>query len=227
MSDRQETDILVVFPSELGWMALIGSGRVLRQLTLGHTDPKAARHALDARLAQHALVVRQTRVDHSGASGVLPVAGAERRGQDTPGTPQFGSNRPPGGSWDRHLVARLQAYASGARDDFCDVPVELGPLTEFQRRVVQHCRRIPPGKTLSYGQLAAKAGFAGAARAVGNCLAANRIPLVIPCHRVIAAGGGLGGYSAAGGIRLKRRLLDLEAVRLGKWLPLVAQAGPA
>ena len=61
------------------------------------------------------------------------------------------------------------------------------------------------------GQLAARAGFPRAARAVGHCMALNRIALVIPCHRVLAAGGRLGGYSASGGIRLKRRLLRMEA----------------
>jgi len=154
-------------------MAVIGSGRVLRQLTFGHSSPRSARDGLDAGLARQ----------------------AQR------------------GSWNRRLVARLQAYGSGARDDFSDVPVEPGPLTEFQCRVLCRCRRIPPGKTLTYGQLAAEVGQAGAARAVGNCLAANRVPLVIPCHRVVAAGGRLGGYSAPGGTRLKQRLLDLEAGR--------------
>jgi methylated-DNA-[protein]-cysteine S-methyltransferase len=67
---------------------------------------------------------------------------------------------------------------------------------------------------LTYGELAAKAGYPGAARAVGNCMAANRIPLLIPCHRVVCAGGRLGSYSAPGGTVTKRRLLALEAGEL-------------
>ncbi len=109
------------------------------------------------------------------------------------------------------LVRRLQAYASGARDQFRDIEVDPGPLTDFQRRVLRRCRRIPYGKTLTYGELAAQAGHPGAARAVGNCMAANPVPLIIPCHRVVASGGKLGGYSAVGGLKMKRRLLELEA----------------
>ncbi len=115
--------------------------------------------------------------------------------------------------WNRGLVARLQAYAAGAEDSFLDIEVDLGDATAFQRRVIDACRRIPWGSTLSYGQLAAKAGAPGAARAVGRCMAANRIPLIIPCHRVLGADGGLHGYSGPGGLATKRRLLELE----GAW----------
>ena len=76
--------------------------------------------------------------------------------------------------------------------------------------MVMECRKIPYGKTLSYGQLAAKAGRPGAARAVGNHMAGNRTPIIVPCHRVLPSGGGLGGFSAAGGVALKRRLLEME-----------------
>ncbi len=170
----QTPDTLVVFPSRLGWMALIGSGSKLKCLTFGHGSPEAAARALP----------RQT------------------------------SSTARAGSWNRPLVRRLQACAAGARDDFLDVKVDLSLRTPFERRILQLCRRIPPGQTLTYGQLAAKAGSPQAARAVGNCMAANGIPLVIPCHRVVAAGGGPGGYSAAGGVRMKRRLLAMEAGHL-------------
>jgi methylated-DNA-[protein]-cysteine S-methyltransferase len=118
------------------------------------------------------------------------------------------------GTWNTPLVKRLQAYAGGQPVDFGDVDVELGQKTEFQRRVIRYCRGIPFGRTMTYAQLAAQAGCPGAARAVGNCMACNRIPLVIPCHRVLAAGGRLGGYSAPGGISLKRQLLALEGLRI-------------
>jgi methylated-DNA-[protein]-cysteine S-methyltransferase len=97
-------------------------------------------------------------------------------------------------------------------DDFRDVLIDPGPQTEFQRLVVDHCRQIPPGATLTYGELAARAGRPRSARAIGNCMAANRIPLIVPCHRVVGADGGLRGYSANGGLRLKQRLLDLESL---------------
>jgi methylated-DNA-[protein]-cysteine S-methyltransferase len=106
------------------------------------------------------------------------------------------------------LVVR---YAAGEPVDFADVPVALDHLTPFARRVVKHCRAIRRGQTRSYGDVAAAAGRPGAARAVGQVMAANRTPLVVPCHRVVAADGRLGGFSAPTGLAMKRRLLALEA----------------
>lgn len=108
------------------------------------------------------------------------------------------------------FARRIQAYCDGHEDDFSNVPVALGATTEFQRRVLQHCRRIAYGRTLSYAELAAAAGSPRACRAVGNIMARNRIPLVIPCHRVVGSHGSLGGYSAWTGLEMKRRLLRLE-----------------
>jgi methylated-DNA-[protein]-cysteine S-methyltransferase len=110
----------------------------------------------------------------------------------------------------RGLAERIQAFAAGGKDDFRDVPLDLSHLTDFQRRVVEQCRRIHAGQTMSYGELAAKAGYPGAARAVGSTMARNRFPIVVPCHRVVAAGGAIGGFSAPSGISLKQRLLTLE-----------------
>jgi methylated-DNA-[protein]-cysteine S-methyltransferase len=113
--------------------------------------------------------------------------------------------------WNPSLVRRLQAFAEGEADDFRDVLIDTSDLTPFQRSAVEHCRRIPYGQTRTYGQLAALAGSPGAARAVGNVMAANRTPLVVPCHRVVASAGQIGNYSAAGGRRMKLRLLETEA----------------
>ena len=84
-------------------------------------------------------------------------------------------------------------------------------FSRFQRRVLNQCRRVPCGATISYARLAAKAGYPGAARAVGNCMAGNPIPLIVPCHRVVCSDGRLGAYSAPGGTAMKRRLLALES----------------
>ena len=111
----------------------------------------------------------------------------------------------------KKVVRRLQRYAEGLPADFCDLSVDLGNVTEFQARVLKACREIPCGQTLTYGELAAMASAPGAARAVGNCMAGNRLPLIIPCHRVVKAGGDIGPYSAAGGSATKRRLLKMEA----------------
>jgi len=106
---------------------------------------------------------------------------------------------------------RIVQFLNSAKDDFADVPISLDHLSPFQRRVAAACRAIPCGATQSYGQLAATAGSPGAARAVGQVMATNRYPILVPCHRVVAAGGRLGGFSAPQGLSLKRQLLAFEA----------------
>lgn len=104
------------------------------------------------------------------------------------------------------LTDELDAYFAGRLRDFT-VPREA-PGSEFQERVWAELRRIPYGETISYGELAARVGSPAASRAVGRANGSNRIAIVIPCHRVVAAGGGLGGYG--GGLDRKRRLLAVE-----------------
>ena len=117
------------------------------------------------------------------------------------------------GVWNEDLVCRLEAYASGEPVDFRDVRIDTTAMSEFRRRVLRHCRAIPYGQIATYGQLAAKAGSPKAARAVGSCMAANRFPLIVPCHRVLPADGHVGAFSAPGGVRTKRRLLAMEAAK--------------
>ena len=114
--------------------------------------------------------------------------------------------------WVANLADRLASYAAGDKAQFDDVPLDLSPLTAFQRRVVAKCRKIGRGKTRSYGELAAAVGAPGAARAVGSVMAKNRFPIIIPCHRVVGAGQSLGGFSAPDGLDMKRRMLALEGV---------------
>lgn len=118
-------------------------------------------------------------------------------------------------AWIESLIERLRDYAAGRPVEFDDFEVDTQAMTDFGRRVVLACRKIPYGRTLTYGELAARAGNNGAARVVGNYMAGNRIPLIVPCHRVLPAGNGLGGYSASGGVNLKRRLLEMEAESAG------------
>jgi methylated-DNA-[protein]-cysteine S-methyltransferase len=161
---------VVVFPSFLGWMALLGEKNQIKELTFGHPSSKAAKKALSPDLAAKAqLLLRRPR-----------------------------------------LVSRLQDYAKGRRDDFRDVNVDIGHLNEFQRRVVALGRKIPFGSTISYGRLAAQAGSPRAARAAGSCMAGNKIPIIIPCHRVVYSNGKIGAYSAPGGTKMKKHLLTLE-----------------
>jgi len=112
--------------------------------------------------------------------------------------------------WCPALVARLRAFASGQSVDFRDVELELSHLTPFQKRVVGQCRKIGYGRTRSYGELAELAGSPRAARAVGSTMAANRFPIIVPCHRFINSDGSPGKYSALDGPRTKLRLLALE-----------------
>jgi methylated-DNA-[protein]-cysteine S-methyltransferase len=133
-----------------------------------------------------------------------------------PGLPQsfcrFDADRQAsaGPRWVPELIDNLQRYAEGEFVEFDEIPLSLEHLTRFGRRVVAACRRIRFGDTRSYGELAIECGSPGAARAVGSVMAKNRFPLIVPCHRVLAAGGELGGYSAPEGADMKRRLLQME-----------------
>ena len=106
----------------------------------------------------------------------------------------------------------LDEYFDGRRHDF-DLPIDFASVRgEFARRLLQACARIPYGQTSSYREMATQAGSPAAVRAAGNALGANPIPIVVPCHRVLRTGGGLGGY--AGGLERKQRLLRIEGVSL-------------
>ncbi len=108
------------------------------------------------------------------------------------------------------LLARIRKHLSGELQDFRDVPVDLSVAAPFARRVLEAAREIPPGRTATYGELARSAGRSEAARAVGQIMGSNPIPLIIPCHRVVAAGGKSGGFSAYGGRLTKAKLLAIE-----------------
>jgi methylated-DNA-[protein]-cysteine S-methyltransferase len=107
----------------------------------------------------------------------------------------------------------IVALLSGAADDLADVELDMEGTPAFHRRVYAAARDVPPGETTTYGALAATIGAdRGAARAVGQALGANPWPIVVPCHRITAAGGRTGGFSAPGGVTTKLRILDLERV---------------
>lgn len=113
----------------------------------------------------------------------------------------------------RTLLNALKCYFAGIAVDFSNIPLDLGDATAFRREVWLAARAIPWGKTASYAGLAERMGRTpGAARAVGQALGANPIPIIIPCHRILAADGSLGGFSA--GLDWKRELLRIENVAL-------------
>jgi methylated-DNA-[protein]-cysteine S-methyltransferase len=116
----------------------------------------------------------------------------------------------------RGLVARLRAYFSGSRVGFPD-RIDVSGATAFQREVWAAARLIPYGETRSYTWVAEEIGRPKAARAVGQALGRNSLPVIVPCHRVLAADGGLGGFS--GGLAMKRFLLRLEGSDGGRNYP--------
>ena len=110
----------------------------------------------------------------------------------------------------RRAVDDIAALLRGERTDLSAVPLDMEEVPAFHRRVYEVARRIPPGKTLSYGDIAQRLGAPRAARAVGQALGRNPFAIVVPCHRVLAAGGRVGGFSANGGVSTKLRMLTIE-----------------
>lgn len=112
----------------------------------------------------------------------------------------------------RRAIDGIAALLAGGDPDLSDVTLDLDRLSEFQRRVYAIARTVRPGATISYGEIAARLGEPGAAREVGEAMGRNPVPIIIPCHRVVGAGGKLGGFSAPGGVATKRKLLAIESV---------------
>jgi methylated-DNA-[protein]-cysteine S-methyltransferase len=110
-------------------------------------------------------------------------------------------------------IEGITALLQGEAIDLSAVALDMAQVPAFERRVYEVARTIPPGATLAYGDIAARLGVPGEARAVGQALGQNPFPLVVPCHRVLAAGGKVGGFSANGGIATKLRLLSIEGAR--------------
>ena len=111
------------------------------------------------------------------------------------------------------IVDTIVAHLRGDLQDLARIRVDLERVSPFDRRVYARARAIPAGETLEYGALAAELGGVGLSRAVGQALGRNPVPLIVPCHRVVRAGGSLGGFSATGGTALKLRLLTIERAR--------------
>ena len=113
-------------------------------------------------------------------------------------------------------VAAAKRYFEGNETDFAQLELDLDGQDEFFKRVYAAARRIQWGRTTTYGALAKElGGGAETARDVGQAMARNPIPLIIPCHRVLAAGGKIGGFSAPGGAAAKIRMLGLEGIEVG------------
>ena len=115
----------------------------------------------------------------------------------------------------KDAIEQVQRYANGGVEDFLSIVLDLTGIDAFEQEVYAAARAIPFGETKSYGELAREIGAPDAARAVGQALGRNPIPIIVPCHRILAKGDRIGGFSAPGGARTKERLLALEGVYVG------------
>jgi methylated-DNA-[protein]-cysteine S-methyltransferase len=115
----------------------------------------------------------------------------------------------------QHAIDGIVALLHGEHTDLRDVVLDLDGIAPFHRRVYEIARKILAGQTRSYGEIAAELGDPGASRAVGQALGANPFAIIVPCHRVLAAGGRPGGFSAGGGVSTKLRILLIERAQIG------------
>jgi methylated-DNA-[protein]-cysteine S-methyltransferase len=122
----------------------------------------------------------------------------------------------------RQAIEHITALLRGEPTDLTSVQLDMDGVPPFARQVYEVARTIPAGETLSYGAIATRLGEPRLAREVGQALARNPFPIVVPCHRVLAAGGKLGGFSARGGVATKQRLLSIEGARVSWQLPLAS-----
>ncbi|MDQ2860889.1 MAG: methylated-DNA--[protein]-cysteine S-methyltransferase [Pseudomonadota bacterium] len=113
----------------------------------------------------------------------------------------------------RTAIDGMTTLLAGEATDLSGVVLDLQDAPDFERRVYGIARAIPPGETLTYGEIAIRLGEPGAAREVGRALGANPAPIIVPCHRVLGSGGKVGGFSAPGGVATKARMLSIEGAR--------------
>ena len=180
--------VIDVFDSPIGRIAIAATAKGISRITLRPTK----------REAERALLVCGT--------GILPVS---EHGQDGRAT-CCGLSKPAAEEARGHirrLREQLTRYFAGEAAGF-DVPLDLSGRTAFQRAIWRACARIPHGQTCSYAELARMAGRPAAARAAGNAMHNNPVPIVVPCHRVIKSDGSLGGFGS--GVSIKKKLLRLE-----------------
>ncbi len=175
-----------IFPTELGRMGVAKSSSGLIAVTIPHKSEEDVRIELKFELEE-----RWKKAQRKKRRETFEL----REGQ---------SNF-------EEIISTFQRYFLGERIEF-DYPLDFYEATQFQKEVWQTARKIPYGETRSYGWIAKQIGRPRASRAVGSAMASNPLPLIVPCHRVIAGGGKIGGFSS--GLEWKRRLLSLEGVNI-------------
>jgi methylated-DNA-[protein]-cysteine S-methyltransferase len=121
-----------------------------------------------------------------------------------------GASEAPPPAFASRAIDEIVAVLEGEPRDLSGIPLDMEAVPEFHQRVYAVARTIPPGQTSTYGEIAVRLGAPGTARAVGQALGRNPFAIVVPCHRVLAADGGMGGFSAGGGVATKRQMLRIE-----------------
>jgi methylated-DNA-[protein]-cysteine S-methyltransferase len=171
-------------------------------------------------MTEHAFALFNTDIGQCGiawgARGIigvqLPEAGEARTGARLVRRYPHAREAPPPADV-RRVIDGIVSLLGGEASDLSAAALDMDGLPEFDRRVYEVARGIAPGATLSYGEIAARLGERGLARDVGQALGRNPFPIIVPCHRVLAAGGKAGGFSANGGVTTKLRLLTIERAR--------------
>ena len=183
----------------------------------------AAAATLRAIMTEHGFTLFDTAVGRCGiawgARGIVAVQLPERHDGATRARllkrcPDAGEAPPPPAVQD--AIDDIVALLRGEARNLTAAVLDMDALSPFQQRVYAIARTIPPGATLSYGEIAARLGDRDAARDVGEAMGQNPFPVIVPCHRVVAAGGKIGGFSASGGITTKLRMLDIEGAQVGE-----------
>ena len=159
----------------------------------------------------------------AGLLGLQLPEGSDVRTRERVGRRHPGAEEAPAPPLVVSAIAHIQALLAGAADDLRSLVLDMSAVPAFHRRVYERARFIPPGTTVTYGEIARDLGEPSAARAVGQALGRNPFAIIVPCHRVVAAKGATGGFSAHGGVDTKARLLALEGVRLVRQPSLFAQ----
>jgi methylated-DNA-[protein]-cysteine S-methyltransferase len=137
---------------------------------------------------------------------------AKARARLTRRFPEAQDNAPPASV--QRAIDRIVALLDGAQSDLSDIPLDMERVSPFEKKVYEIARKIPPGATLTYGEIATQLGDKLLSRDVGQALGKNPFPIVVPCHRIVAANGKLGGFSARGGAATKLKLLAIEGAAL-------------
>ena len=120
------------------------------------------------------------------------------------------------------VIDRVLKLLAGERVDLGDIPLDFGAVAGFPRRAYEIARTIPPGQTMTYGEIAKRLGAPHESREVGQAMGKNPIAIIMPCHRVLGADGKMGGFSANGGVATKRRILEIEGASRSSAGPLFA-----